>query len=309
MRTIRVGTRGSNLALWQATYVREMLEKLNPGINFTQVIIKTEGDLDQKSSLTQIGGQGIFTKEIERALLTDQIDVAVHSLKDLPSKMPEELVLGAVPERGPVEDVLVTEEGLSLEQLPDNVRIGTGSIRRKSQLLNMRPDLLISDLRGNIDTRLRKLHDQNLDAIIMAKAAIIRLNLENVNFKEFATDNMIPAVGQGAVGIQIRKKDKDIAEVLQSINHLETFHAVSAERELLFTLDSGCQFPVGSYAQVSDNKLSIRGFVASEDGKKIIHDQVESDMENSVLAGRTLAEKLLKQGAKTLLDNFSSKQE
>ena len=307
MRTIRVGTRGSNLALWQATYVREMLEKKNPGIDFKQVIIKTEGDLDQKSSLTQIGGQGIFTKEIERALLNDQIDIAVHSLKDLPSKMPEELILGAVPERGPVEDILVTGEGLTLEQLPAHARIATGSIRRKSQLLNMRPDLMISDLRGNIDTRLRKLNEQDLSAIIMAKAAIIRLNLENVKFKEFTAEKMIPAVGQGAVGIQIRRKDQDIAEVLQSINHPETFHAVSAERELLSTLDSGCQFPVGSYAEVFGNKLIIRGFVASEDGRKIIRDQVESDKENSVLAGRTLAEKLLKQGARTLLDDFSSK--
>jgi hydroxymethylbilane synthase len=145
MRTIRVGTRGSNLALWQASFVRKALENLNPDVQFEQVIIKTEGDLDQSSSLTQIGGQGLFTKEIEKALMDDRIDIAVHSLKDLPSKMPDDLVLGAVPERGPVEDVLVTEKGLSLEDLPEKARIATGSIRRKSQLLQMRPDLQISD--------------------------------------------------------------------------------------------------------------------------------------------------------------------
>jgi hydroxymethylbilane synthase len=306
MRTIRVGTRGSNLALWQATYVRKTLENLNPGVQFEQVIIKTEGDMDQSSSLTRIGGQGIFTKEIEKALIDDRIDIAVHSLKDLPSKMPEDLVLSAVPERGPVEDVLVTKQGLSLEELPEKASIATGSIRRKSQLLHMRPDLQISDLRGNIDTRLKKLHEHNLDGIIMAKAAILRLGLNDVKYVEFKSDKMIPAVGQGAVGIQTRKNDLDTNKIVMPINHHDTYHAVMAERELLFTLDSGCQFPVGSYARVLNGQLYIRGFVASENGRKIISDSVDSMVEIARNAGKELAEKLIKRGARTLLDAFSS---
>ena len=306
MGTIRVGTRGSNLALWQATFVKETLEKHHPGIRFEQVIIKTEGDLDQKSSLSQIGGQGIFTKEIEKALLNNTIDIAVHSLKDLPSKMPEGLILGAVPERGYVEDVLITEDGMTLEQLPQNAKVATGSIRRKSQLLNMRPDLIISDLRGNIDTRLRKLRGSGIDAIIMAKAAILRLELDQVLYYEFNTDEMIPAVGQGAIGIQVRKEDKLVQDIVQALNHPDTFHAVTAERALLDTLDSGCQFPVGAFARVSGTDLDIRGFVGSEDGKNILHEKMQSEVQDARNAGRILAEKLLDRGAKSLLDAFSN---
>jgi hydroxymethylbilane synthase len=305
MGTIRVGTRGSNLALWQATFVRETLEKIHPGVRFEQVIIKTEGDLDQKSSLSQIGGQGIFTKEIEKALLNNTIDIAVHSLKDLPSKMPQGLILGAVPERGFVEDVLITEDGLTLDQIPRNAKVATGSIRRKSQLLNLRPDLIISDLRGNIDTRLRKLKEQDIDAIIMAKAAILRLELDQVRYYEFNTDEMIPAVGQGAIGIQIRKEDKVVQDIIQALNHQNTYYAVSAERALLATLDSGCQFPVGAFARVSGDNLDISGFVASEDGTNILLEKMRSEVQDAEYAGKTLAEKLLDRGAKSLLDTFS----
>ena len=305
MGTIRVGTRGSNLALWQATFVRESLQEHHPDIHFEQVIIKTEGDLDQKSSLSQIGGQGIFTKEIEKALLNNTIDIAVHSLKDLPSKMPVGLVLAAVPERGYVEDVLITENGTTLNQLPENARVATGSIRRKSQLLNMRPDLIISDLRGNIDTRLRKLKESNIDAIIMAKAAILRLGLDEVLYYEFNTDEMIPAVGQGAIGIQVRKEDDVVRDIVKALNHQDTFHAVTAERALLATLDSGCQFPVGAFARVSGNSLDINGFVASEDGNTILNEKMNSEVQEAENAGRILAEKLLERGAKSLLDEFS----
>jgi hydroxymethylbilane synthase len=305
MRTIRVGTRGSKLALWQAAYVRQSLEKLNPGVRFDQVIIKTEGDLDQKSSLTRIGGQGVFTKEIEKALVNNEVDIAVHSLKDLPSKMPEGLVLGAVPERGPVEDILITENGLSLDQLPENTRIATGSIRRKSQLLNRRPDLLISDLRGNIDTRIRKLKEQDIDGIIMARAAVIRLDLKNIKYTVFSTEEMIPAVGQGAIGIQIRMDDTQILDIVKTINQDQAYYAVTAERALLSTLDSGCQFPVGAYTQVFNNTLLINGFVASENGRNMLHDTVECQKEDAAMAGRMLAEKLLEKGAKSLLDEFN----
>ena len=305
MRKIRVGTRGSNLALWQADFVRHSLEKLDPGTEFEQVIIKTEGDLDLTSSLSRIGGQGVFTKEIEKALLSDQIDIAVHSLKDLPSKMPEGLMLGAVPERGPVEDILITESGCSLKELPERSRIATGSIRRKSQLLHKRPDLQVSDLRGNIDTRIRKLKDQGIDGIIMARAAVIRLKLEGLQYAVFPTGEMIPAVGQGAIGIQVRSDDREIRNRVRTINHDNSFHAVNAERALLSTLDSGCQFPVGCLAEVSGDSLKIRGFVASDDGRIMLYDEIESRKEDSEKAGRMLAENLIRKGAKSILDTFS----
>ena len=305
MRKIRVGTRGSKLALWQATYVRESLEKLNPGVHFEQVIIKTEGDLDQKSSLTRIGGQGVFTKEIEKALLNNHVDLAVHSLKDLPSVMPDGLILGGVPERGPVEDLLITEKGQSLGELPENARIATGSIRRKSQLLHMRPDLLISDLRGNIYTRINKLNNQDLNGIIMARAAVERLKLGNVKYAVFTIEEMIPAVGQGAIGIQVRTDDTEILDMVKSINHTDTYYSVTAERTLLSTLDSGCQFPVGACAQVSDNWLRIKGFVASEDGRNVLYDTIQLPKEDAEDAGRLLAEKLIERGANSLLKAFS----
>ncbi|MBS0000534.1 MAG: hydroxymethylbilane synthase, partial [Cyclobacteriaceae bacterium] len=178
-QTFRIGTRGSQLALWQADFVQQALERTYPDHRFERIIIKTEGDQDQQSSLKMIGGQGVFTKAIEMALLRKEIDIAVHSLKDLPSEMNEGLVLGAVPERGPVEDVLVSRNGITFSGLPPNAKIATGSIRRQSQILEKRPDIRIFDLRGNIHTRISKLYDQDLDAIIMARAALVRLEIEN----------------------------------------------------------------------------------------------------------------------------------
>jgi hydroxymethylbilane synthase len=306
MRTIRVGTRGSKLALWQANYVIKELEKWNPGLHFKQVIIKTEGDIDQKSSLTKIGGQGIFTKELENALLNEKIDVAVHSLKDLPSKMADSLKLGAVPPRGPVEDILISEHGLTLQELPNKARVATGSIRRKSQLLSRRPDLIISDLRGNIDTRIKKLKEQNISAIIMAKAAVIRLNIEDARYTSFSPDEMIPAVGQGAIGIQIRKEDADIQKLVDCVNHEVTYYCVSAERALLFTLDSGCQFPVGGHANIRNKQLHLSGFVGSEDGREILHETIETSVEDFETAGISLAGKLIERGATSLLENIKT---
>jgi len=307
MRTIRVGTRGSNLALWQANYVLETLKKHFPETSFERIIIKTEGDQDQKSSLTQIGGQGVFTKEIENALLSNKIDIAVHSLKDLPSKMPDGLILGAVPERGPVEDVLVTHKGISLDQLPQGAKVATGSIRRRSQLLKIRPDLQITDLRGNIDTRLKKLKSQNLDAIIMAKAAIIRLDLDNVKYQDFNPEDMIPGVGQGAVGIQVREDDEEVVIIVNSMKHEPTFQAVIAERALLNTLDSGCQFPIGGYATVNNDQLHISGFVGDENGTYTIVDHYQADPKEAEMAGKSLALKLIDRGALTLLEAFKNK--
>ncbi|MHB2152946.1 hydroxymethylbilane synthase [Calditrichota bacterium GD2] len=309
LKRVRIGTRGSALALWQADFVENELRRRYPELELQRIIIKTQGDRDQKSSLTRIGGQGVFTKTIEEALLQDKIDIAVHSLKDLPSAMAQGLELAAIPPRGPVEDVLITQGGLTLNQLPAGARVATGSIRRRCQLLQMRPDLRMEDLRGNIDTRLRKLHEQNLDGIIMALAAIKRLNIEGLHFQVFKNDEMIPAIGQGAIGIQIRSNDKPLKTMLEKLNHIPTYYGVVAERSLLKTLDTGCQFPVGGYGKVSDAQLTLLGFVGSEDGKILIKDQVSGPMEQAEELGVKLAEQLLKKGARQLLQKFRSENE
>jgi hydroxymethylbilane synthase len=304
MEKVRLGTRGSKLALWQASFVESELNKNRPDVTVERVIIKTEGDRDQKSSLTQIGGQGGFTKTIENALLDGRIDLAVHSLKDLPSKMEDGLVLGAVPQRGPVEDVLVTRGGLTLDGLPRDAKVATGSIRRRSQLLNLRPDLTITDLRGNIDTRLRKLDEENLDAIIMARAALVRLELDQVEYYTLSTDEMIPSVGQGAIGIQIRSGENRTQEIIDCLVHLPTYQAVTAERAFLSELDSGCQFPVGACASVRGEVLEITGLVGSEDGKLVFKESQTGEAEKPEDAGRKLAVRLLGLGAADILDRF-----
>ena len=305
MVKVRIGTRGSRLALWQADYIEKLLNQMNQEITLERIIIKTEGDRDQSSSLTQIGGQGVFTKAIEDALLDNRIDLAVHSLKDLPSNMTPGLCLSAVPERGPVEDVLVTKEGININDLNKDASVATGSIRRRSQLLNLRPDLQISDLRGNIETRLNKLYQKGLDGIIMARAAIFRLGLDQVKFYTFSTDEMVPGVGQGAVGVQTRADDSPINEIVKGISHQDTFNAVSAERAFLDELDSGCQFPVGAYAQVLGDRLKIMGFVGSEDGREIYRENSKGPVSAADEIGRELAQLFIKQGAQELLANFN----
>lgn len=301
-RTFRIGTRGSQLALWQANFVQQNLERIYPDHHFERVIIKTEGDQDQHSSLKTIGGQGVFTKAIEEALLQEHIDIAVHSLKDLPSDMTGGLALGAVPVRGPVEDVLITREGIPFSHLKKDARVATGSIRRQSQLLDKRPDLLISDLRGNIHTRLNKLHDQGLDAIIMARAAIIRLEIKDIHYYTFPVDEMIPAVGQGAVGIQIRERDQEVVDLVTALNHPATLAAVTAERALLHTLDSGCQFPVGGHATVVNDILNVVGFVGREDGSRVLIEKLQAGIHEAEDTGNKLAEKLIERGALKILN-------
>ncbi len=301
---IRIGTRGSALALWQTEFVENSLKRHFPELQIERIIIKTEGDRDQKTSLTQMGGQGVFTKTIEQALLDGRIDVAVHSLKDLPSTMPEELMLAAVPERGPVEDVLVTPQGKGLSELPVGATVATGSIRRRCQLLQMRPDLKLVDLRGNIHTRLRKLHEQNLDAIIMARAALLRLNIEDVHYRVFAPQEMIPAVGQGAIGIQIRANDERTAQWVSAINHEPTRQAVTAERTVLRVLDTGCQFPMGAFGQVKNGTLELVAFVGSMDGRQVLKAQESGPAESAEDIGQKLARKLLVAGAESILKEF-----
>lgn len=301
MKTIRIGTRSSALALWQANFISDELRRVVPEVEIQLIKINTQGDRDQRSSLTQIGGQGVFTKTIEDALLNNEIDVAVHSLKDLPSTMTGGLTLCAVPQRGPVADVFIGREIIRIEDLPQNATVASGSIRRRSQLLNWRPDLNIVDLRGNIQTRLQKLETQNLDGIIMAQAALVRLELKQVEFQVIDLEKMTPAVGQGAVGVQTRTGDESINRLVGKISHDETFSAVSAERAFLAELDSGCQFPVGAYATVDGQTLNITGYVGSEDGRTILRDNLTSPVAAAQNAGKQLAELLISRGAKDLL--------
>lgn len=301
MRKYKIGTRGSALALWQATFIENNLRRQHPDIQFERVIIKTEGDRDQKSSLSKIGGQGVFTKSLEDALSDGRIDIAVHSLKDLPSTIPNNLRLAATPQRGRVEDVLITKDGKKLTELPEHAVVATGSIRRRAQLLHLRPDLQMRDLRGNIDTRLRKLLELDLDAIIMARAALLRLQLSEVVYSVLSLDEMIPAIGQGAIGVQIRADDKTALKMLKTINHLPTFLAISAERSFLRELDSGCQFPVGAYASVQDSRLSMIGFVSSSDGKTFIKDSVTGQASTAEMLGRALGQKLIAKDALQIL--------
>lgn len=306
IRNIRIGSRGSKLSLWQANFVKSEIEKHFPSIQVTLKTIQTEGDRDQVSSLTQIGGKGVFTKTIEQALIDDKIDFAVHSLKDLRSEMPNPLRLGAVLKRGEAADVFIGLEDSDFHGLPKGATIGSDSIRRRAQILAIRPDIQFADLRGNIETRLNKLHQFRYDGIIMAEAALIRLNLKYVNYYRFTLDEMLPAVAQGAIGVQVRKLDQHLQLLLDELNDPDSFQCVSAERAFLRKLDSGCQFPVAAYAEVEDSKLNLRGLVASMDGQKILKDTFSGSATEAESIGKTLAEKLIEKGALQLLEEVQN---
>ena len=301
IKRIRIGTRNSNLALWQANFVKKRIEEHFSSVQVTLEPIKTRGDYDQVSSLTMVGGQGIFTKAIEQSLIENKIDLAVHSLKDLSTDMPVLLSLGAVLERGPVFDVFIGFKQSDFNKIPQGATIASGSIRRRAQLLFIKPDLNFVDLRGNIETRLKKLEQNRYDGIVMAEAALTRLNLNDIDYYRFTSDEMMPAVGQGAIGIQRRKSDQYLGSILDKLNDFNTFLCVSAERAFLHKLDSGCQFPVAANAEIVENKLILSGLVASMDGKTILKDTLSGDDINAQQIGIALAEKLILQGARTLL--------
>jgi hydroxymethylbilane synthase len=302
IKEIRLGTRNSNLALWQADFVKKKIERHFPSIQMTLKHIQTQGDYDQTSSLIKVGGQGIFTKTIEKSLVEKEIDLAVHSLKDLPTDMPDRLALGAVPERGPVSDVFIGFKQSDFYKLPQGAIVASGSIRRRAQLLAIRPDLNFVDLRGNIETRLRKLEQNRYDGIVMAEAALTRLNLNNVDYYRFTFAEVLPAVSQGAIGIQTRIGDQYLDPVLEKLNDLNTYLCVTAERAFLHRLNSGCQFPVAANAEIVENKLNLSGLVTSMDGQTILKDTLSGVDTDAQQIGIALAEKLIAQGARTLLE-------
>ena len=270
MNPLRIGTRGSPLALWQAHHVADRLRPFIAPRAVELVQIETSGDLIRDAALTRIGGDGVFTKEIQRALLAGTVDVAVHSLKDLPTTFVAGLTLAAVPERGPTGDAFVSHKHRHFDELPSGAIVGTSSLRRRSQALHRRPDLKLVNLRGNVETRLRKLKEQNLDAIILAQAGLRRLGLESAITELLDPRWMLPAVGQGALGLECRTDDAATLGLLEQLNHLPTRQAVLAERALLRGLGGGCLVPMGAIARVEGSELLLRGAVLSPDGRQRI---------------------------------------
>lgn len=301
MNPLRIGTRGSPLALWQARHVADLLRPLAAPRAVELVLIETEGDRIRDRALSQIGGDGLFTKEIQNALLDGRADVAVHSLKDLPTFVVPELALGAVPARAPVGDAFVSRRFARFEDLPQGAVVGTSSLRRKAQLLNRRPDLRVEVLRGNVETRLRKLEEANYDAIILAEAGLRRLGLESHITDILDREWMLPAVGQGALGLECRSTDAATLTLLDPLNDAETRAAVLAEREFLRSLGGGCLVPFGALGEVVGETLTLRGAVLPIDGTRRIAGAVSGVLAEAEPLGRQLAQQLLDQGARELL--------
>lgn len=308
IKKIIIGSRGSKLAMIQANWVKSQLEESNPEIEFTIEIIKTTGDYITDSPLSKIGSMGLFTKELETALLDKRVDLIVHSAKDVPTEIPEGLILGAFTRREDPHDSLISKNNLTINELPQNARVGTSSLRRRAQLLAYRPDLTIVDLRGNLDTRLRKLESDELDAIIVAKAGLIRFDLSDRASEIISYDIMLPAVGQGALCIEIRDTDEDIKNIISVLNHQETMYVVKAERALLAKLQGGCQIPIGAHAEIIfPVNLRLEGVVCSLDGSKIIRDSVEGKIDDSLEVGLELAQKIKAMGGSEILNDIRKK--
>lgn len=300
-----IGSRSSDLALWQAYHVKNELEKRNKGLTVEIKLVKTKGDKILDVALSKIGDKGLFTKELEIHLLNKTIDIAVHSLKDLQTDIPEGLKLAAVTKRHEVEDVLIArKKGMTIAKLPDGATVATGSLRRRSQLQHLRPDIKIVELRGNVPTRIQKFIDSKWDAIILARAGVERLKLKKHISSFISIEEMLPAVGQGALGIEIHKDNKFAFDIIQSIHDENTYAAVLAERALLKALEGGCQVPIGAFAQVRPNGLYLDGMVGALDGSVTFRKTVRGKKSDAVKLGKSLAKDLLKAGAKEILNEI-----
>lgn len=299
---LRIGTRGSALALWQANHVSALLRAANQGLAVEIVTIKTTGDKIIDSPLAQVGGKGLFVKEIEEALLAGEVDLAVHSLKDVPAFFPEGLGLAAVLEREDPRDALLSRNAASLDDLPKGARVGTSSLRRQAQLLSVRPDIEIATLRGNVDTRVRKLDAGDYDAIVLAAAGLKRMGLAGRISAFLDVETLLPAVGQGAIGIEMRVGDPETNGLVSSLDDPGTRTAVSAERAFLRRLEGGCQVPIAAHAIVSGGSLEISGLVASLDGRTVIRDQVSGAADQAEALGVMLAELVLDRGGREILE-------
>ncbi len=298
-RTITLGSRPSQLARWQSESILGQLQSAWPGLATRMVTMLTQGDRTLNQPLPEIGGKGLFTSELETALRCAEIDLAVHSLKDLPVEDAPDLCIAAISQRADARDVLISANGLGITDLPAGARVGTSSLRRAAQILAVRPDLTIQSLRGNVDTRIRKLQQGEYDAIILAAAGVERLGLGQHVTEHLAVEIMLPAPGQGALAVQCRANDAGLRELLAPLHDLPTAHAVSAERAFLAGLGGGCSAPIAAYAQVGAAKISMTGLVASLDGKQIV--RVSGEGEDPLDLGEKLARRALDLGAGNLL--------
>jgi hydroxymethylbilane synthase len=299
---IKIGTRGSKLALIQANLVADKIKKEAPDVNIEICVIKTSGDIMQDISLLKIGGKGVFVKEIEDALLSGAIDLAVHSMKDVPTQTPPGLVFAAVLPREDVRDILVSKGARKIEQMRKGAKIGTGSMRRSAQLLAMLPDLEIVSLRGNLDTRLKKIDTENLDGVIVAAAGVKRMGLAEKITQYLPVEMMLPAVGQGALGLEIRADDNRLQKLLTKINHVPTHTEITAERAFLRHLGGGCLLPIAALGKLTGDRLSLEGLVAAPRGSDVIRDKVQGAAGEAEELGKKLAEIILERGGKKLLN-------
>ena len=302
LERITIATRGSKLALWQAEHVRSRLRERYPGLEVELLLVKTMGDKILDVPLAKVGGKGLFVKEIEEALLDGRADLAVHSMKDVPAELPDGLILGVIPERENMCDALLSVQYPGLEELPQGARVGTSSLRRRCQLLALRPDLNILNLRGNLDTRVGKLLAGDYDAIVVAQAGMNRLGLSVPQSTPLTPPRFLPAVGQGALGLEYAQDRGDLAELVGFLNHPETHCCVQAERAFLATLEGGCQVPIAGFAHFSAlNRITLRGLVADVDGKQLIIEEAMAKPRDAVDLGRQVAQVILDRGGREIL--------
>ncbi|NBG87095.1 hydroxymethylbilane synthase [Isachenkonia alkalipeptolytica] len=307
-RVINIGSRDSRLALIQSEIIIEALKASYPEYDYNIIKIKTKGDKILNKTLSKVGGKGLFVKEIQQALLSEKIDLAVHSMKDLPGETPKDLVIGAMPKREDPRDVLILRKEKRLQDIPKGGLIGSSSLRRQSQILKQRRDLSIKGIRGNVQTRLRKMEEEEMDGIILAAAGLNRLGLSFDNFAHLNTEDFIPAVGQGALGCEIRREDRELKNMLKTIEDIPTTLAVQGERSFLKALNGGCHAPIACYGKIQDSKLILRGMVGEASGDLHLVEAISGAMEEGVRLGKELAKVLEARGARELLQREEEKE-
>ncbi len=302
--TLRIATRKSPLALWQANHVRDALLARNPGLEVELVTMTTQGDKILDTPLAKVGGKGLFVKELETGMLEGRADLAVHSMKDVPVEFPEGLGLAAILPREDPRDALISNEYSSIETLPEGARVGTSSLRRQCQLRRLRPDLVVLDLRGNVNTRLAKLDKGDYDAILLAAAGVKRMGWEARITELLVPEQFIPAIGQGAIGIEIRVNDARVQALVEALNDGQTATRIRAERSLNEALQGGCQVPIAGYSEISHGVIVLRALVGRPDGSEMVQGVISGRPEDAEELGRVLAEDLLSRGARQILDDL-----
>jgi len=305
-KKICIGTRGSQLALWQANFIKSEIEHLFPDLIVDLKIIKTTGDMITDKPLAMVGGKGLFVKEIETALLNDDIDLAVHSMKDMPGELPCGLIIGAIPERENPFDILISKDNSLFTDYKKGAKIGTSSLRRASQIKHIRPDVEIESIRGNLDTRIKKLKAGDYDAIVLAAAGLRRLGQDSEITEYLDETIMIPAVGQGALCIETRDNDDDIAAIMKKLDHRDTRICVTGERAFLKQIEGSCHIPVACFGKIQDGKVLLTAVVASENGKELIKEQIISSINKVEHSGRALADQVLEKGGRKILEQLNS---